>query len=117
MAVRDRLISCVVVAALLALTASDASAQRARTRFDGLRDCERAGTLQFVRHHPQFRRFLIDRADVQVESFNDRVGSQFVSTVYRGTATYDGGLGTRKVRFICLHAGPGRRAVYVSTMD
>ena len=58
-----------------------------------------------------------DRADVQVESFNDRVGSQFVSTVYRGTATYDGVLGIRKVRFICLHAGPGRRALYVSTID
>jgi hypothetical protein len=103
--------------ALLLLTVSDTAAQRVRTRFDGLRDCERAGTIQFMRHNPQFRRFLIDRAGIEVERYNDRIGSQFVSTIYRGTATYDGPLGIRKVRFICLHPGPGHRAVYVATMD
>jgi hypothetical protein len=109
--------SLLLAALLLALAVTDASAQRARTRFDGIRDCERGGRLQFVRHNPAFRRFVIDRAGVDVDRFADRVGTQFVSTVYRGNATYEAAGGAQRVRFICLHAGAGRRAVFVYTLS
>jgi hypothetical protein len=108
--------SLVLAGAMLALAASAASAQRTLTRFDGIRDCERRGAVQFMQHHPGFRRFVIDRAGIETDRYSDRVGSQFVSTIYRGTATYEVGLIPRKVRFICLHAGLGRGAVFVYTM-
>lgn len=104
-----------LAAALLVVAAAEASAQRTMTRFDGIRDCERHGAIQFMRQNPLFRRFVIDRAGIETERFSDRVGSQFVSTIYRGTATYEAGFITRKVRFICLHAGVGRGAVFVHT--
>jgi hypothetical protein len=105
-----------LAALLLALTVADASAQRARTRFDGIRDCERSGRLQFFRHNPGFRRFVIDRAGVDVDRYTDRIGTQFVSNIYRGKATYDAGIGAQNVRFICLHAGPRRGALFVYTL-
>jgi hypothetical protein len=101
---------------LLAVTSADASAQRTKTRFDGIRDCERSGRMQFFRHNPNFRRFVIERAGIDVDRYGDRVGNQFVSTIYRGKATYEAAAGTQNVRFICLHAGAGRGAVFVYTL-
>ena len=112
MAVRPFLLA----ALLLAVTAADASAQRTKTRFDGIRDCERSGRLQFFRHNPSFRRFVIERAGIDVDRFGDRVGNQFVSTIYRGKASYEAAAGTQSVRFICLHAGAARGAVFVYTL-
>jgi hypothetical protein len=94
-----------------------ASAQRSMTRFDAIRDCERTGRLQFTRHNPGFRRFLIDRAKVETDRFGDRVGTQFISAVYHGTAAFEAAQGPRRVRFICLHAGPGRGAAFVYTLS
>jgi hypothetical protein len=109
------------VTALFALAAvafvppADA-ARRSATRFDGIRDCERAGYTQFLRHNPTFKRFTIDRAHVETDKFADRVGPVFVSTIYHGKATYDAAGGTQTVRFICLHGGAGRGAVFVYTL-
>jgi len=81
---------------------------RPATRFDAVNGCERLGAVKFKRHDPAFHRFVIDRATVEVDKFADRVGNQFVSTVYRGKAVYEAAAGPKTVRFICLHGGPGR---------
>lgn len=102
-----------ILAATLMLP-SAASAQR--TKFDGLRQCERFGALQFRKQNPAFRRFLIDRSTVSDDKFVDQVGQQFVSTIYHGKATYEAGNGPKPVRFICLHAGYRRGPVFVYTL-
>jgi hypothetical protein len=108
--------SFVLAVIVLAFAAAEVSAQRARTRFDGIRDCERSGRLQFFRHNPTFRRFVIHRAGVDVDHYADRIGTQFVSTIYRGKAIYEAAAGAQYVRFICLHAGAGRGALFVYTL-
>jgi hypothetical protein len=99
---------------LAGLMTSPAIAQR--TRYDGLRQCERLAGLQFRRSNSAFRRFIIDRSSVQTDRFADKVGSQFVSTVYHGKALYEADKGIKTVRFICLHAGFARGAVFVYTL-
>lgn len=96
------------------LLPSAASAQR--TKFDGLRQCERYGSLQFRKQNPAFRRFLIDRSSVGEDKYVDQVGQQFVSTIYHGKATYEAAAGPKPVRFICLHAGYRRGPVFVYTL-
>jgi hypothetical protein len=103
-------------ALLLALAAPADAARRTKTRFDGIRDCERTGSAQFLRHNPAFRRFVIDRANVDTDRFADRIGTMFISTIYHGKATYEAAAGPKTTRFICLHGGLGRRAVFVYTL-
>jgi hypothetical protein len=99
----------------LLLPGSPAIAQR--TTSDGLLGCERYAAVEFKRRNPAFRRFVIDRASVAVDRFADRVGSQFVSTVYHGRASYDPGSGARTVRFVCLHGGVERGPLFVYALD
>ena len=101
-------------AVLASLAATADAAPRAKTRFDGIRDCERLAAVQFRRHNVAFRRFTIDRSKVSVDRFSDRVGGSFVSQVYHGGATYDAGKGPDPTRFICLHGG--QDALFVYTM-
>ena len=102
-----------LIGAVLASFASAAdAAPRARTRFDGIRDCERLAAVQFRRHNPAFRRFTIDRAKVTVDRFSDRIGSSFITAVYHGGATYDAGRGPENTRFICLQGGTDALFVY-----
>ena len=101
---------------LLALALPAVAAPRAKTRFDGIRDCERLAAVQFKRHNPTFKRFVIDRAKVDVDKYADKVGSTFVSTIYHGKASYDAGRGAHATRFICLHGGGGQDAVFVYTL-
>lgn len=108
-----RVFAFTVLAAALVLP-SAASAQR--TKFDGLRQCERYGALQFRKQNPAFRRFLIDRSSVSEDRFADQVGQQFVSTIYHGKATYEAAVGPKPVRFVCLHAGYRRGPVFVYTL-
>ena len=108
-----RLIAAGVLLAAMFLSSS-ASAQR--NKFDGLRQCERNGSAQFRKHNPQFRRFVIDRAGVSEDKYADRIGTQFVSTVYHGKAMLDAGSGEKNVRFICLHAGYRRGPLFVYTL-
>jgi hypothetical protein len=103
-------------ALLLALALPATSAPRAKTRFDGIRDCERLGAVQFKRHNPLFKRFSIDRSAVEIDKYADNVGPMFVSTIYHGKATYEANKGPRPTRFICLHAGSGQNAVFVYTL-
>ncbi len=99
-------------AVLVSLTATADAAPRARTRFEGIRDCERLAAVQFKRHNAAFRRFTIDRAKVTVDRFADRVGNNFVTAVYHGGATYDAGKGPETTRFICLQGGTDALFVY-----
>ncbi len=103
------------IAVLLALALPIAPANAQRNKFDGLRQCERHAAVQFKRHNPAFRRFMIDRASAEEDKFADQVGAQFVSTVYHGKATYEAASGPKPVRFICLNAGFRRGPVFVYT--
>jgi hypothetical protein len=104
---RTPLIACAIVT----LAAAPATAQT--TTFRGIAECTHKAAVQFRRHDPAFRRFLIDRASVVEDKYADRVGNQFISTIYSGTATYEAGSGPKKVRFLCLHGGGGKGPVFV----
>jgi hypothetical protein len=97
--------------ALLALSTLPADAQR--TRFQGITQCGRYASVQFARRDPAFRRFVIERMSVQDDKFADMVGNQFVSTVFTGRATYETSAGTKRVRFVCLHAGFSKGPVFI----
>jgi hypothetical protein len=103
-------------ALLLAVALPATAAPRSKTRFDGIRDCERLAAVQFRRHNPAFKRFLIDRASVEDDKYADKVGPTFISTIYHGRGTYDAATGPRPTRFICLHGGAGSNAVFVYTL-
>jgi hypothetical protein len=104
-----------LAAALCALCATPAALAQKSTE-DGLRDCEKLAAVKFSRENPAFKRFAIERADVEEDQFADKVGAQFVSTVYHGKAVYQAGGEPDNVRFICLHGGLGKGAVFVYTL-
>ena len=103
----------ILVAGLVVLALTSMPAQAQRTRFQGITQCSRHAAVQFSRHDPAFRRFVIERVSVQDDKFADQVGNQFVSTIYHGRAIYEGGAGPKRVRFICLHAGTSKGVVFV----
>jgi hypothetical protein len=104
-----------LVAALCALAATPSALAQKSTE-DGLRDCENLAAVKFKQENPAFKKFAITRADVEEDKFADKVGTQFVSTVYHGNATYRAGGEPADVRFICLHGGLGKGAVFVYTL-
>ena len=81
------------------------AARRGKSRFDGIRDCERTANVQFRRHDAAMRRFAIDRAHVTFDKYADRIGPTFVSAVYHGKATYEAAAGPKPVT-LCV---PARR--------
>ena len=105
-----------VAAAVLGALAAAPSAFAQKSTEDGLRDCEKLAAVKFKQENPAFRKFAIARADVEEDKFADKVGTQFVSTVYHGKATYQADGGADEVRFICLHGGLGKGAVFVYTL-
>lgn len=101
-----------LLAALWALgTVPSALAQKSTE--DGLRDCEKLAAAKFKRENSAFKRFAIARDNVEEDKFADKVGTQFISTIYHGKAIYLSGAEPADVRFICLHAGLGKGAVFV----
>jgi hypothetical protein len=109
-----RAFAAIIAAAALLAFAVPARAQRSTA--DGLRECEHFAAVQFKRENPAFRRFAIDQASAEEDKFADKVGTQFVSTVYHGRATYEAASGPISVRFICLHAGVGKGPVFVYSL-
>jgi hypothetical protein len=103
------------VAALCALAAAPSAFAQKSTE-DGLRDCEKLAAVKFKQENPAFKKFAIARAAVEEDKFADKVGTQFVSTVYHGKAIYQAGGEPAEVRFICLHGGLGKGAVFVYTL-
>jgi hypothetical protein len=83
---------------------------------DGLRDCEKLAVIKFKQENSEFKKFAIARADVEEDKFADKVGTQFVSTVYHGKAIYQAAGAPDNVGFICLHGGLGKGAVFVYTL-
>ena len=104
-----------VAAALCALCAAPAALAQ-KSIADGLRDCERLAAIKFKQENAAFKRFKIDLADVNEDRFTDKIGTQFVSTVYHGKAVYQAGGEPDNVRFIYLHGGVGKGAVFVYTL-
>ncbi len=102
-----------LAAMVCALAAAPAIAQKSTE--NGLRDCEKLAAVKFKAENPAFKKFVIARADVEEDKFADKVGSQFVSTVYHGKATYQAGGAPDEVRFICLHGAGSARAPCSST--
>jgi len=102
------------VVALCALAVAPAIAQKSTE--DGLRDCEKLAAVKFKRENSSFKKFAIRRTDVEEDKFADKVGSQYVSTVYHGKAVYQSSGEPIDVRFICLHGGVGKGAVFVYTL-
>ena len=103
-----------LVAALCSLAAVPALAQKSTE--DGLRDCEKLAAKKFKQENAAFKKLEIVHADVEEDKFADKVGTQFVSTVYHGKAVYQAGGEPDQVRFICLHGGLGKGAVFVYTL-
>lgn len=101
-------------AAACALAAAPALAQKSTE--DGLGNCEKLAAVKFRQENPAFKTFAIMRADVEEDAFADKVGSQFVSTIYHGKAVYQADGPPAEARFICLHAGLGKGAVFVYTL-
>jgi hypothetical protein len=114
--VRAIVLAAGLVAGLGALALSSVPAQAQRTRFQGITQCARFGSVQFSRRDPMFRRFVIERVTVQDEKFAGMAGNQFISTVYYGRATYEAAGGPKRMRFVCLHAGTAKGAVFVYVM-
>ncbi len=83
---------------------------------DGLRDCEKLAAIKFKQENSAFKKFAIARADVEEDKFADKVGTQFVSTVYHGKAIYQAAGEPAEVRVICLHGGLGKGAVFIYTL-
>jgi hypothetical protein len=104
-----------LAAALCALAAAPSAFAQKSTE-DGLRDCEKLAAIKFKGENPAFKRFAIARAEAQEDKFADKVGTQFVSTIYHGKAVYQAGGEPADVRFICLHGGLGKGAVFVTTL-
>ena len=102
------------VAVLCTLSVAPALAQKSTE--DGLKDCEKLAAVKFKQENSAFKKFAITRADVEEDKFADKVGTQFVSTVYHGKAVYQSSGEPADVRFICLHGGLGKGAVFVYTM-
>ena len=103
------------VVALCALAATPSALAQKSTE-DGLRDCEKLAAVKFKGDNPAFKKFAIARADVEEDKLADKVGAQFVSTVYHGKATYQSAGAPAEVGFICLHGGLGKGAVFVYTL-
>jgi len=104
------------LAALLCALCTAPYALAQKSTADGLRDCERLAATKFRQENSAFKRFEITRAFVAEDKFADKVGTQFVSTVYHGKAVYQAGGAADNVGFICLHAGLGKGAVFVYTL-
>jgi hypothetical protein len=83
---------------------------------DGLRDCEKLAAIKFKQENSAFKKFAIERAGVNEDVYSDKVGTQPVTTVYHGNALYQAGGEPANARFICLHAGLGKGAVFVYIM-
>ena len=104
-----------LIAALCALVAAPSAFAQKSTE-DGLRDCEKLAAIKFKQENSAFKKFEIARAGVEEDKFSDKVGTQFVSTVYHGNALYQAGGEPAEVRFICLHGGLNKGAVFIYTL-
>ena len=81
--------------------------------YDGTGDCERHAATFYKARDADFRSFVINRNTVEESAFEDNVGTQHVTAIFRGRATYTDRRGKHTGTFICLHAGSGKGALFV----
>ena len=103
------LVRTIASAGLITLLAAAAAGQP----YDGVTDCQHHASAFHKARDSDFIGFAIDRSSVEESAFEDSVGSQYVTAVFRGRATYTDRRGKRSGTFICLHAGSGKGAVFV----
>lgn len=103
----------VTVALVLCAICAAPAALAQKSTEDGLKDCEKLAAVRFKQENSTFQKFAIDRTDVEEDKFAEKVGTQFVSTVYHGKATYQSAGAPAEVGFICLHGGVDKGAVFV----
>jgi hypothetical protein len=85
-------------------------------RADPFTDCERFGSALFRKQGSSYTRLQIEKVEFpEVNRFDDRIGSQFVSSEIFGLVRLTGPEGVKKRRYLCLH--DGKRALYFTLVD
>jgi hypothetical protein len=72
---------------------------------DGPEACEAFAVEFFAEHGAALKAVAIDRTSLIINRFDDKVGSQRVSTEYIGWADATWADGKTRERFVCLDAG------------
>jgi hypothetical protein len=99
------------IAAAIVLLVSFASSARA----DVLQDCERFATVQFRKNGSDITRVEVERPQSPIiDRYDAKVGSQYVSAEVMGFVRLTTPSGVRRQRYLCLHAGEDKGAVYFS---
>jgi len=84
-----------------------------RSEIEELGDCEKLAVAFSRKHGGMISAARIERgASLAINRFDDKVGSQRVSTEYVGFARITEQGASRRLRFICLHEGGIGSAVY-----
>jgi hypothetical protein len=83
---------------------------------DQFTDCERFGMAFFRKQGAQYTKLQIEKVEFpEVNRFDDRIGSQFVSSEIFGIVRLTDAEGMKKRRYLCLH--DGKRALYFTLVD
>jgi hypothetical protein len=84
-----------------------------RSEIEELGDCEKLAVAFSRKHGGMISAARIERGDsLAINRFDDKVGSQRVSTEYVGFVRITEQGASRRLRFICLHEGGIGSAVY-----
>ena len=76
-------------------------------------DCEQLGAAQLSNEADRPRVFIVDRKALNFDKAETKVGSEFVSSVLHGPARLAINSGAPDpVRFVCLHGGNGKGALF-----
>jgi hypothetical protein len=109
---RARLSRVLLAAGCLVAGMVPAQAQL-RSEIEELGDCEKLAVAFSRKHGGMISAARIERgASLAINRFDDKVGSQRVSTEYVGFARITEQGASRRLRFICLHEGGIGSALY-----
>lgn len=109
---RARLSRVLLAAGCLVAGAAPVQAQL-RSKIEELGDCEKLAVAFSRKHGGMISAARIERGDsLAINRFDDKVGSQRVSTEYVGFVRITEQGASRRLRFICLHEGGIGSAVY-----
>jgi len=109
---RARLSRVLLAAGCLVAGMVPAQAQL-RSEIEELGDCEKLAVAFGRKHGGMISAARIERgASLAINRFDDKVGSQRVSTEYVGFARITEQGASRRLRFICLHEGGIGSALY-----
>ena len=109
---RARLSRVLLAAGCLVAGAAPVQAQL-RSEIEELGDCEKLAVAFSRKHSGMISAARIERGDsLAINRFDDKVGSQRVSTEYVGFVRITEQGASRRLRFICLHEGGIGSAVY-----